>query len=461
MKKVKTILIILIVLAVLGAGGYAIWKYVLAPTKTASGETVYVQSVAVLAGLETAPGANRYTGEVVSGETLKIELDSSQTLKEILVSVGDEVNVGDPLFSYDTEAAQMSIEQAELELELTTNSIEDMKVQIQELTKQKEKANAREQLTLSIEILSLENSIKQEEFNIKSKTAEIERMKESLDNSVVYATLSGIVQSINKPSDNSNGYDYDYNYNEGSSGAFMTILETSDYRIKGSINEQNVWTLPVGSDVIVRSRVNETTWTGYIDSIDTENPSSGNDNYYYEGSGESTTSYPFYVHLYDSEGLMMGQHVTIEPDFGQTETKEGIWLPADFIVDADTSPYVFAEGSDERLEKRSVTLGEFDDMLYEYQIVSGLTADDYIAFPEEGMAEGSATTHYMVEDPEDYEDYPQENVEYEENLDEFGNDEGFEEIEEYNEFGEEGVMEFYEEPFEGEGGANGQETVEE
>ena len=34
----------------------------------------------------------------------------------------------------------------------------------------------------------------------------------------------------------------------------------------------------------------------------------------------------FYVNLDSSEGLMLGQHVYIEPDEGQDEKKSGIWL---------------------------------------------------------------------------------------------------------------------------------------
>ena len=40
------------------------------------------------------------------------------------------------------------------------------------------------------------------------------------------------------------------------------------------------------------------------------------------------------------------------------------------------------------LEKRSVTLGKYDDALLEYEIVDGLTEDDCIAFPAEGLEEG-------------------------------------------------------------------------
>ena len=46
------------------------------------------------------------------------------------------------------------------------------------------------------------------------------------------------------------------------------------------------------------------------------------------GSDVSTASkYPFYVTLDSSDGLLMGQHVYIEPDHGQGQRQEGIHLP--------------------------------------------------------------------------------------------------------------------------------------
>ena len=50
--------------------------------------------------------------------------------------------------------------------------------------------------------------------------------------------------------------------------------------------------------------------------------------------------------LDSSDGLMLGQHVYIEPDEGQDDNKAGIWLNDYFIVDADTdSPYVWVARS--------------------------------------------------------------------------------------------------------------------
>lgn len=78
----------------------------------------------------------------------------------------------------------------------------------------------------------------------------------------------------------------------------------------------------------------------------------------------SSSTYPFYVNLDSSEGLMLGQHVYIEPDEGQDEKKAGIWLNDYFIVDADTdSPYVWIANGQNKLEKRDVILGQYDEDL--------------------------------------------------------------------------------------------------
>lgn len=44
-----------------------------------------------------------------------------------------------------------------------------------------------------------------------------------------------------------------------------------------------------------------------------------------------------------------------------------------------------------RLEKRYVELGEYDEDLAEYEILSGLSLDDYITWPMEGLYEGVTT----------------------------------------------------------------------
>lgn len=59
-----------------------------------------------------------------------------------------------------------------------------------------------------------------------------------------------------------------------------------------------------------------------------------------------------------------------------------------YIVQDDGDPYVWAADKKNRLEKRKVELGEYDENLDEYEIKSGLSEDDLIAFPMQGLYEG-------------------------------------------------------------------------
>ena len=106
------------------------------------------------------------------------------------------------------------------------------------------------------------------------------------------------------------------------------------------------------------------------------------------GSTTSITKYPFYITLDSTDGLILGQHVYIEPDYGQTAAKEGIWLDESYIVTDDGDPYVWAADSKMKLEKRKVTLVEHDDEQFQYEITSGLTEDDSITWPMDGLYEG-------------------------------------------------------------------------
>ena len=156
----------------------------------------------------------------------------------------------------------------------------------------------------------------------------------------------------------------------------------------------------------IRSRVDDgRTWTGTLSGIDWENPVKNDNNGVYISSSSSdemtqSSKYPFYIELDNTDGLILGQHVYIEPDNGEDEAEEpaGPMLPMYYLAyEDDGAPYVWAEGSGGKLEKRSVTLGVMDEMTGAYEITGGLTEDDYIAFPEEGLEEGRPTERY---DPE-------------------------------------------------------------
>ena len=184
----------------------------------------------------------------------------------------------------------------------------------------------------------------------------------------------------------------------GNPAAFITILELGTYRVKGTINELNVQSLSEGMPVIIRSRVDSSvTWAGSVESIDWENPVKDDSSMYYMGSSDEMTSsskYPFYITLDTTDGLMLGQHVYLEPDMGQNEQKEGLWLPSWYIVDPEGDPYVWAASKKDKLEKRKLILGKYDADTDTWQIQGGLETSDFIAFPDDTLEEGAAVSYF-------------------------------------------------------------------
>ncbi|MBU5468794.1 efflux RND transporter periplasmic adaptor subunit [Falcatimonas sp. MSJ-15] len=386
-KKIIITVAAVVAVAVVGTG---IW---FAVQKSAggsdNGEKAYVESVADITGSVGEEGiANNFSGVVEPQKTENIKVDSTKKVKEILVSVGDSVDINTPLFSYDTEDIALNISQANLELERINNNISSYTSQIAQLEKDKQTAPESEKLSYTTQIQAAQIDQKKEEYNKTVKELEIQKLNDSLNNTAVLSTMSGIIKSINQNGgvDNQTGEEL----------PFMTILATGDFRVKGTINEQNVYEINTGDKVIVQSRADATkTWTGTIESIDKENPVSSNDNMY--GSDDSSvksTKYNFYVTLDGADGLMLGQHVYVREDLaGQGITaKTGIWIYDWYVVkESEDNAYVWAETSKGTLEKRKVTLGDYDETMGQYEIKDGLSTDDYIAFPEDWFEEGTKT----------------------------------------------------------------------
>lgn len=404
MKKKISKKAVIIGASVLGAliiGGVGIWYGITGGVSDK--DKVYVSSVGEITGVGSLSGLqNRYAGIVESQETTNIEKDSDTQVKEILVNVGDKVEVGTELFTYDVEELKTKLAEAQLALEKSQNEIESHKKQISELEAAKAGLSADAQFATTVEIQGLQTDIRTEEYNYATKQKEMESIQKSIDNATVKSEMEGVIKSINK-GDSSEDMD--------SSGSFITILATGSYRIKGTVSEQNIYSMAEGDEVIVRSRVDDSvTWKGKIDKIDQDNKITSSGGMYDDASSDDSTNsastkYPFYITLEDTEGLLMGQHVYIELNVGQTEEKEGIWLDAGFIVQEEDSAYVWVSNNKERLEKRVVTLGEFNEEMYTYQITDGLAIDDYIAYPMENLEEGMPTTTEIIVEETDIEDY--------------------------------------------------------
>lgn len=353
-----------------------------------SGETVPVESVATITGMGYIGAVNSYAGKVVSGEKAEIKKDADKTVLEILVEEGDMVVEGDVLFTYDMEAMQLSLDKLYIEKESYENSISSADSEIDELQKQKSSASSSQQLGYTLQIDARQADKREAEYNLALKEREITAMEAAMENTEITSPISGRVMSV--ASDDSM---QDYS-GSGTSDAFITVMDVSAYRVEGHINELNVGTLYEGMRVAVRSRIDETQVRyGVIEEVDWENPVRSTQSYYSTDDMTTSSKYPFYVALDDPEGLLLGQHVYIEPDLGE-DAVSGLMLPSYYIVNADGDAFVWAASDRDRLEKRSVTLGAYDPEWDEYEITSGLDASDYIAFPQEGLSAGLAVEYY-------------------------------------------------------------------
>lgn len=385
MNKKKAGIIAAVVIIVAAAAGGGAWFYLKQNgSGGSSADKVYVETVATLNSANSG-SQNRYSGVVEAQESWDVNRDSEREIKEVFVQEGDMVEEGDSLFEYDMETVKGELAQGELELEEKQNEITSLQNQISQLTKERSSVPESERFEYTAEIQEKENSIKQTEYDIESQKAEMQKKQESIDNAVIKSKIAGMVKSINEADPEL----------AGENSAYMTIIAVGDFRVKGTVSELNIQMLSQDQPVILRSRIDEEqTWNGTITKIDTQGEeSNNNETVYYDSSDsvEKATKYPFYVSLDSTDGLMMGQHLFIELDEGQMEAKEGIWLFEGYIVKEDEKSYVWAANANNKLEKREVELGEYDESLSEYEILSGLTDEDAIAFPMDGLYEGVTT----------------------------------------------------------------------
>ena len=379
MKK-KTKIIILISVCILIT---IIGIYFLFPKGNNSGN-IYVQKVSTIIG--SSYTENRYSGVVESSETVDINQDGNKSITEMYVEAGQKVKKVDKLFSYDTTEASNSIAQKKLDIEAQNNEIAAQNNTIEDYKAELNKGGDKVEIQARINEASY--AIRQAQNTIKATQTEIDQLNKQIENSTVLSTIDGIIKEVNREG----GTD-----ESGNKKPLVSITQTSDFRVKGSISEMG--SISEGTNVIVRSRINEDQiYKGTVTKVETDPQSNSNNNFSRADSGESASKYPFYVSLDNNKGLKLGQHVYIEVDNGQSTKKKGIWLDASFIVSDDNgNSYVWVSERG-KLKKRKVELGKSDEETHTTKIKSGLSEDDYIAWADDSYSEGmKTTTEYQTE----------------------------------------------------------------
>ena len=362
------------------------------------GAAVYVQRVGDLQS-DAGLSIGRFAGVVESQKTEKVKFDPSKTLGEIMVEPGQKVAQGDVLFTYNTEVMSLDVQAGQLEIDSLGAQVATNNAQIQQLQSERGTVSGADRIAYDAQIQQLQSENNSLNYQIKTKQAEIDRLNNEIANAAVTSPVTGVVESVADP----------MNPDPNNPDVLVTVRNGGDLRVKGSVSEQNISNIYTGQSVIVRSRVDASkTWRGTIGAIETGSAEAdSNADYYGDDSGSRASFYAFYVELESSEKLIMGQHVVIEPDVGQSLDKSGIWLPSSFIQQEGDTYYVWARNSRGRLQKQTVAVQRYDEAMDEYEITSGLTLEDYIAWPDENCVTGAKTTTEYVWNDSD-EELPEE-----------------------------------------------------
>ena len=335
-----------------------------------------------------AQAGDRFMGVVVSENVIKVQRDSNKTLTECYVSVGQQVAEGEKLFSYDAAAAEIELDRQQLEMDKLQEERSSRAAQQAELEQQLAQTETEsERVRLTLEINELKTQRMESDYQIAAKEKELKRLRDALDQITVVSPVEGTIRQIDE---------------SGESGAYITIQQSGAFKVKGSINEMSLGSgLAAGSRVRVISRLDSSqTWMGTVTSVELQSATqSGTESGEFGGMGRdemtSTSSYPFFVKLDSTEGLLLGQHVYMELSNG--EEQAGLWVPQNYFLDmktddtGETTAAVWAVDSRGKLEKRTVSLGLYDDMTGCFAVLSGLAPEDYVADPADpGCRSGAA-----------------------------------------------------------------------
>ena len=348
-------------------------------------QSIPVQTVATVCGI-TPP--MKISGVVTTGSTVKIKKDGNKKVAEVKVKKGDFVKKGDVLFVYDAEQAMNNLDKAQLEYENLKNTITSKQQELVQMELDKQKAGEQEQAEYELKIKETDVDLREAEYNLNLKEKEILRQKDSTENLEVVSPFEGKVESIANTEDLADGAyeiseeeDDDSDSSDDGNETFIKLVESDRYRIKGTIDDSNISTISVGTDLVVHSRMTDETWLGNVSDVKYKNSKSQSDESETEEDGSSSSSKsPFYVELADLKGLMLGQHVYMTLD-----EEQPIILPLEYISDIN-EPYVWV-AENNLLTKRPIVISEDDDG--SYKVEEGLEVDDLIALPssknEEGM----------------------------------------------------------------------------
>ena len=214
------------------------------------------------------------------------------------------------------------------------------------------------------------------ELQIKMAQAEFKIMEAEMGDGKVYATIDGKVVSV---------LTEDEAKMQGQ--PMMKVSGGGGFFIEGSVSELEKDNLKIGQEVTVNDWNTGMTYTSKVQSIGDIPDTSGNG---WNGMGNPNASYyPFQVFVEEDADLQAGRYVSVM--YSTSAGGNGIYLQNPFVRTENGRSFVYVRDENGLLEKRFVTIGKSLWGSYT-QILEGLSAEDYLAFPYgKDLKEGAPT----------------------------------------------------------------------
>ena len=209
-----------------------------------------------------------------------------------------------------------------------------------------------------------QKKIRDLEFQIKMADAEYKIMQAEVGDGNVYATIDGKVISCLTEEEA-----------KKTKQPMLKVSGGGGFYVEGYVSELEKDNMHPGQEVTVNDWNTGMTYTGAVQSIG-DFPKQNNS---FGGNGNPNASfYPFKVFVDEEADLQAGSYVSVV--YSAAESENGVYLENPFLRTEQGRTYVLVQGANGKLEQRFVTTRKSLWGSYT-QILSGVTADDLIAFP--------------------------------------------------------------------------------
>lgn len=210
-----------------------------------------------------------------------------------------------------------------------------------------------------------QREIRDLDLALRVSKIELSRMQNEVENGTVYATIDGQVMQV---------LDTETALTENS--PVMIVSGGGCYYIKATLSEYDLQRFPVGSQVRVNSWRSGTETYGTIEEI-LETPTNNND--YYGQYVPSASYFTALIAVDAGASLLEGEYLNVTYS-SQRDQSNVLCLENMYLRTENGRTYVYKRGEDGKLHKCYVETGDMYWGSYT-EVLSGLTEEDWIAFP--------------------------------------------------------------------------------